>query len=767
MPLGRAIKIGVALTALLTVAAAAPGEPPVPLTINHEGLLLADDGLPMEGNVVLTLGIYDVPQGGQPLWTEQAQILLVDGYYSLRLGLLDSLEGVFDGNARYLGITVNGPPELTPRHPLSSVPYAVVAGEVLGPIHPSAVYIGDFKVIDEDGNWVGREIDGVGGGGGGDGYSTPAEVLQALLQVDGAGSGLQADLLDGVEGASYVQRGADLLAAVTAVDGAGTGLDADRLDGFDSSEFLRPDADGAATTVLNLLTTVHGSGSTLDADRLDGLDSASFMRRDGDTSTTGALDVGGDLQADGDGTVLGTLEAGSVEVPVGGSVGVGTAAPEAELDVVGEVATDRLRLRVTNTDCTADDAGTIRWTGDAFEGCDGQQWTALTGGDGGGNNPGDPSAAFVWGCDPGSWSYSAPRIICSVQVDLTEEMAVIAHVNGHWNTTSGACFGEILFDNETTYPDGNSVYQRKEGIHAYSAGTWMPVAMMRSRILPAGPHTFSYAISTTGACSLNGSSMHGIAVPTGGQGREIECDPGAWSHSDNTDICSIDIDLPVRSAVVAHFNGHWNVPAGGNWCIGEILFEAEAPHPDGSSAYVNRDGLHGYETPSWQAVSSSRVAILEPGSRRFKYAMRTHRGCSMNGTSLHGVTFPAREGTQIATCIPPAWDAHADTAVCSHNIMLNRESLVLSHVQGHWLVNNGSWGMLEILYDAAEPRPAASSAYVNRDGIHGYWTRSWLPVHTARSALFAAGAHLMRYYVLESGTTQINGSSMRTLIIPR
>lgn len=754
----------VGLAALASLAVAPIGDPPVPLTINHEGLLLDDDGLPMEGDVILTFAIYDGAEGGLARWTEQAQLSLVDGYYSLRLGLQSSLGDVFDGTPRYLGVTVGEPPELSPRHPLSSVPYAVVAGDVVGPIHPESVWIGDVQVIDEAGNWRGPEIQG--GGGGGDGYSTPAEVLAALLQVDGPGSGLQADLLDGVEGAAFVQRGADLLAAVTAVDGAGTGIDADRLDGFDSSEFLRPGDATAPATVLGLLLGVDGSLSTLDADRLDGLDSGAFMRRDGDTNTTGSLDVGGDLQASGDGDVGGTLVAGNVEVPVGGSVGVGTDNPEAELDVVGEVATDELRLRVTNGDCTAADAGTLRWTGEVFEGCDGEQWTALTGGDAGGGDPGEPTS-FAWGCDPGSWSYSAPRIICSVQVDLPEEMAVIAHVNGHWNTTSGACFGEILFDNETTYPDGNSVYQRKEGIHAYSAGSWMPVGFMRSRILPAGPHTFSYAISTTGACSLNGSSLHGIAVPTGGQGREIVCDPAAWSYSDNADICSVDIDLPVRSAVVAHFNGHWNVPAGGNWCMAEILFEAEAPHPDGSSAYVNRDGLHGYETSSWQAVSSSRVAILEPGSRRFKYAMRTHRGCSMNGTSLHGVTFPAPEGTQIASCIPPAWDSHADSAPCSHNIIINKESLVLSHVQGHWLVNNGSWGMLEILYDGAEPRPAASSAYVNRDGIHGYWTRSWLPVHTARSSLFAAGAHLLRYYVLESGTTQINGSSMRTLIIPR
>ncbi|MGR9117077.1 MAG: hypothetical protein ACU85E_15050 [Gammaproteobacteria bacterium] len=53
--------------------------------------------------------------------------------------------------------------------------------------------------------------------------------------------------------------------------------------------------------------------------------------------------------------------------------GIGTDNPQATLDVNGGV-------KVGNDpgECTAEKAGTIRWTGKAFEGCDGTAWVTLT-----------------------------------------------------------------------------------------------------------------------------------------------------------------------------------------------------------------------------------------------------------------------------------------------------------------------------------------------------------------------------------------------------
>lgn len=76
---------------------------------------------------------------------------------------------------------------------------------------------------------------------------TPAEILRALLPVDGTGSGLDADLLDGRHASAFV---------LASREGAGNGLNADMVDGRHAAEFI--------------LASREGPGGGLDADLLDG-----------------------------------------------------------------------------------------------------------------------------------------------------------------------------------------------------------------------------------------------------------------------------------------------------------------------------------------------------------------------------------------------------------------------------------------------------------------------------------------------------------------
>lgn len=99
----------------------------VPWTINYQGYLTGSDTLPIQGNVPLTLNIYDAPSGGSLLWGPEAHAVVpvTKGFFNVQLGsILPFTAGIFDGNQRYLEIAVNGT-TLAPRKPLGSVGYAI------------------------------------------------------------------------------------------------------------------------------------------------------------------------------------------------------------------------------------------------------------------------------------------------------------------------------------------------------------------------------------------------------------------------------------------------------------------------------------------------------------------------------------------------------------------------------------------------------------------------------------------------------------------
>jgi hypothetical protein len=133
---------------------AARGAVPAPLT--HEGRLLDADGQPVTTNQVFTYKIYDAATDGNVLWTETLTVPVDQGYFAVRLGLMSPIsDALLIGGDRFLGIQVGTDAEMIPRELLSSVPYARVAGEVSGDIHPSSVSIASTPVISAAGNWVG------------------------------------------------------------------------------------------------------------------------------------------------------------------------------------------------------------------------------------------------------------------------------------------------------------------------------------------------------------------------------------------------------------------------------------------------------------------------------------------------------------------------------------------------------------------------------------------------------------------------------------
>ena len=102
----------------------------VPPEINYQGKLTDTNGDPVtETSVQMQFGVYEAASGGSALWSESQTVNIHEGVFNVRLGSVTPfLIGLFGGE-RFLGITVGAGTEMTPRHPLVSVPYALAADD--------------------------------------------------------------------------------------------------------------------------------------------------------------------------------------------------------------------------------------------------------------------------------------------------------------------------------------------------------------------------------------------------------------------------------------------------------------------------------------------------------------------------------------------------------------------------------------------------------------------------------------------------------------
>ena len=102
----------------------------VPQTLNYQGLLTdGDGGAVPTGDYELEFRLYDVSAGGSPLWSETQTVRVTQGIVNAVLGNTTPIDIVFD-RQMYIGISVDGAPELSPRIQLTAAPYALGAASV-------------------------------------------------------------------------------------------------------------------------------------------------------------------------------------------------------------------------------------------------------------------------------------------------------------------------------------------------------------------------------------------------------------------------------------------------------------------------------------------------------------------------------------------------------------------------------------------------------------------------------------------------------------
>lgn len=105
--------------------------------ISYQGRLTDDVSTPIDGSTNLTFSIYGIiDETSVILWSEShTGVILSEGLFSVILGSQTALpDSVFNGEDRYLGITVGTDPEISPRTLLTSVPSAAYARKVAGDI---------------------------------------------------------------------------------------------------------------------------------------------------------------------------------------------------------------------------------------------------------------------------------------------------------------------------------------------------------------------------------------------------------------------------------------------------------------------------------------------------------------------------------------------------------------------------------------------------------------------------------------------------------
>jgi len=143
-PKARSLILGMAL---VLIALLATGQS-VPQLINYQGRLTNATGQPVTGNVNLTFTFYGAPTAGAVYLTVlQSNVQVANGIYNVLIGSgtitpgsETTLAAVFQKHGEvWMGVKVNGDPEMTPRSLITSVPYAFRAQSAQS-VDVSAIY---------------------------------------------------------------------------------------------------------------------------------------------------------------------------------------------------------------------------------------------------------------------------------------------------------------------------------------------------------------------------------------------------------------------------------------------------------------------------------------------------------------------------------------------------------------------------------------------------------------------------------------------------
>ena len=98
-----------------------------PRTISYQGVL-TNGGAAADGQHLITIALYDSLAAGTILYQESQQITIAGGIFNIEIGSQSPIPQTLAFDQPYfLGVTVDGNPEMAPRTALSAAPYALSA----------------------------------------------------------------------------------------------------------------------------------------------------------------------------------------------------------------------------------------------------------------------------------------------------------------------------------------------------------------------------------------------------------------------------------------------------------------------------------------------------------------------------------------------------------------------------------------------------------------------------------------------------------------
>ncbi len=97
-------------------------------TMSIQGVIRDDTGASVHGSYNIEFRLYTAASGGSAAWSETQTLTVTNGVYSALLGSVNSLVGLNYDVSYWLGISIDGTDELSPRTKLTMSPYAIMAG---------------------------------------------------------------------------------------------------------------------------------------------------------------------------------------------------------------------------------------------------------------------------------------------------------------------------------------------------------------------------------------------------------------------------------------------------------------------------------------------------------------------------------------------------------------------------------------------------------------------------------------------------------------